>query len=256
MAKPFYSQLKKNLSNSLEGNDQLDIFDYTFISEMLRMNGDLFLYLLSSLGLILLIYMLLKIFLSGATIGTFLSSEGIYNSSTYWTMGFSHFWRILRVSIYFLLIYIIVTIVFYKIYSLGGLDIFEMESDQVFIHRFLILIPFYAIMLFIINVYHQFTKVHIIVCHKKYFFSAFWDASKLITKDLLQMSGLVISYLFIFAFLYSLYYLFLKIIPYSGQGSIVLALCLSQIFIIARLGYSMLIKSGICNFYKKKVNKV
>jgi len=253
VAKPFYARISKKLNYVIEGNNKIEIFDYTFITESLRIHGDIFAYLFSSLTVVILVYVLLKIYLSGATIATFLSTPSVYDSRRFWSLGSRNFWRIFRLSIYFILIYILVGYLFFRIYSIRGLNIFEMETDQVFINRFLIVFPLYILISFVIYTYHQFTKVHIIAYPEKRFFTAFWEASKIISHRFFSMAGLLAVYLVLFMLLYAAYYLFQQIIDYSGAGSLLLALIIGQVFIMARIGFSIFVKVGICSYYKKKI---
>lgn len=240
VALPFNALFKSGVAYSMSPAESLKRFDYSFIMDFLNQNGFAFSSLLNSSYFVLIPFFLLNVFLMGGITGSFVKHKEQFSFRHFWQEGGLYFWRMLRLTFYFMLIHGFVALIFFKIFSLGGLSPFEIESDSVLISRFHWLAFFYGLFLVIIFLIHDYVKVRLVKEDRSIFTQSFLNVFPFIGKYFLKVFPLFLIHVLLFAVLTGAYVLIRKSFFMSSEGTLLLALILGQFFIIGRIGIKLL----------------
>lgn len=254
---PFNAFFKNGLLYSMSPAESLKRFDYTFIMDFLNLYGFSFSSMLNSSYFILIPFFLLNVFLMAAMTAVYVNQNDQISSKTFFSGGVEYFWRFLRLSIYFLLIHLLVLFIFFKIFSLGGLSPFEIESDTVLINRFKWIGLGYLIILSLIFMIQDYAKVFVVKEDKIIITQSFIKVLPFVGKYFLQTFTLFFMTGVIFVLILGLYVFIRKSFFTSSESTLLLALVLGQAFILLRIGIKLLrISTAAKLVAQKEFNKV
>ena len=240
IALPFNAFFKDSIGTSLEVNESLKRFDYTFISDFLNEYGFGFNQILKQSYFVVALFLLLSIFLSGGIVETFLNRNNKFSFSSFWKACHHHFWRMFRLAIYYLLMHLLLLLVFFQIFSIGGLSPFELESDAVVISRVVWVGGFYVLFFALFMMFHDYAKIKVVQADERW-----------MTKPALAGLGFTFRHFiscFILFLIQALFFLLLTFIYVtirkqffmSSEGSILLGLFLGQVYLLGRMGVKLL----------------
>jgi len=249
---PFSGFLSKTIGNSLAANELLNEFNYTIISDFLNEYGKgLFPIFNQSIGMLLLFFVG-AIFLMGGVLNVF-KNQGIhYRAANFWEGSAKYFWRLLRLSIYFLLIHTALLLVFVLILfaQAEGFNPFKAQSEMVFINAIRYVGVIYLFFAVIVAMIHDYAKIHVI--HQEIF---------LMTRPIVETLGLVFKNFipFFFLFLLNLLTLALFVWLYTiisnkiPNETIWLAFLIGQLFVLLRITLKLVNLAGAFYLYQQKI---
>ena len=251
MAWPLKGLLGKTVGDSLAINDSLERFDYGFLSDFLREYGLGFSQLINQSWILVLVFVFFIAWLSGAIVHAFLSNQSP-SASAFWQNGTKYFWRMLRMTLYFLLIQAFVFFLAYKVFSFGGLSPFEIDTDTGLIKRFQWSLILYAVLLSITMLWSDYSKVLIVKKDQKWIFNEMIEGLIFPFKQFKYAIPLFLLCAINLAIAFALYYFLRSAFTMNSDLTIFLALILGQIFIFARVGIRLLRISCADQLIKQK----
>jgi len=254
-AVPISGIFSKSLGQSLELARSLDGFDYAFISELLREYQTGFnIILQQSLGFTGL-YLLIFIFLMGGILSIFRNRETPFNFSDFWKGCGKYFWRLLRLTIYFLIIQGILLGIFSTIYlsMTNGMSPFKNFSEVTLITSFQILAPIYLFLATIVFMIHDYAKIHIVHEDKSLLTFPIFQAVGFVFKNFFSCLFLYFLNMLTFLLLFGIYWLASSNMQGMSMTSIAILFITIQVFIFARVGLKLLNLASANHLYKSRI---
>ena len=234
---PISGYLNNTLRESLASSKLLDGFNYTLITDLLNQYGDGIAILMDQTLLLILVFLIITIFLTGGMLHLF-RQQVKFDYKVFWYGCQHYFWRLLRLTVYFLLIHLVLLVLFYFLFLrlTNGFSPFKLESEVQVIAVLQVLIPVYLILAAFLLMIQDYAKILIVDKDQSLIFSPFWQNFKIVFKNIRSFSLLYLINLLTALAIWGIYYLLSKVI----QNAWVLALILGQVFVLARIGLNML----------------
>lgn len=173
--------------NKLQFSDALDAyngFDIYGIMEFVNNYG---------LGLeplnILFIQLMVAFFIFGvysnsAVLYAVLSKNHIVSLRPFWNGGLNHFWKILRLSLYYILALIIMVIVIWKVLLAIGINVLEVSDDVELMRKLQTGLLIGVIFSVLLSIIKQYAKIFIAIEKKPLITISIYNASKFVLRNL------------------------------------------------------------------------
>jgi len=216
-------------------------FDFTLFNDFLNQNPE-FLRLLSTQTIIVgILFILLYIFLTGGILTRLKNMEtDLHRLGNFWTGCGKYFFRLLRLSFYFALVYLSVAGLFLAVFSWsvkGGLDYFT--SEAAIFYRAKICLFFYGCFALFFFMVHDYAKVLVISNNRRSVFREFWGAFKLVFKNIGTTFGLYLLLFGLFVLTSILYGMMDGVIHRMGIPSLGLFLT-GQVYVLLQIGFKLM----------------
>lgn len=200
---PLAQYLEKKIGNSLLVEKWADGFNYTVMHDFLA-NYEVSIFAFTELTLVIgVIYLFFSIFTSGGVIEVFHKSEKGRNFRNFWSGSAYYFWRMLRITIYFLLIHSAViglfTFIFWQLAPESP------DSELQYINLLKIILPFYLISAFLVAMWQDFTKIIAVERDENLLFGSFKSSSAFVFQKLGRVSLFYLLNLLTLGLFYLLY---------------------------------------------------
>ena len=246
VAMPFKSYLESKVGHSLVVGDMVKGFDYTVINDFLNAYGDGINPIVNQSFLALGLFLLLFIFLMGGIISVFQQKDW----SVFWQNSGAYFWRMLRLTLYFLAVHTIILIVFVQIYigMAKGFTFSKLTSDRVIFDGLYIFVACVPILAFF-AMWRDYAKI-ILVKRNSLEFKPITTAFRFVIKNFRKAYGLYLFVWLIFGILFLVNYWITTSFAVNSTGTIWISFLLSQIFVIIRLGLKLVNLSSATLLYE------
>lgn len=188
--------------------------------------------LLSVLG-----YFLLGIFTNACTLYAVISNNKEIRLKSFWTGGLNYFWKVLRLSIYYVIAFIILSVVTWKVLLYSGINVLEVGEDRDIVRRMLLGISVISLGMMFINIIRQYAKIYIAIDKKPLITTAILKAARFTYK---KVPAVMFLYLINFGFIllaFSFYFTCKSAVPPSAW---LILFILSQVLIVAKIIYRIL----------------
>ena len=231
-------------------------FDFTLFNDFLNQYPE-FLRLLSTQTMVVgILFILLYVFLTGGILTRLKNMEtDLHRLGNFWTGCGKYFWRLLRLSFYFMLIHLSVAGLFFAIFSwsvAGGLDYFTSEAAIFFRAKIcFFLYGFFALFFFMV---HDYAKVLVITNNRRLVFRDFWGAFRFVIENIGTTFGVYLLLFGLFVLVSFLYGLLDGFIHQMGIPSLVLFLT-GQVFVLAQIGFKLVNLGSVVKVMKNGVNE-
>lgn len=248
---PLKGFMAKNLGNSLSLNQSLPGFDYGFIGDILNEYGDVINLILNQSFVLVVCFFLISIFLLGGIISIFKQKEIVYNGVVFWEGCSRYFWRLLRLSLYFIFFHLLLLGIFVSIYlaRTNGFNPFETESEILWIRTFQIMTPIYLLFATFLFLVHDYAKLHVVHSNKILLTIPILQTFRFVFRNLGKFFSLYLLNILTFLFFFGIYYFLKNSFLADSFGSITLLFLLTQLFVILRVGLKLLNLSGVALLY-------
>ncbi len=249
---PVSGFLGKTVRYSMSLERSLPEFDYTFLAEMQKKFGNQINAILDQTTLFIIIFLLLSVFMTGGILNIFKKGEEMFRLKTFWKGCSKYFWRILRLTIYFLAIHGIILFLFFLVFKswCSGLNPFEMESEKELIDAFMFLSPLYILVFTIIAMVQDYAKIHMVHENPTILLNTFWASFKLVFSDIGKFSFLYFLNILTLGIAFGIYYLLSNQFEGITMTSIMILFVIGQLFIIARIAIKLLNLASATYLYK------
>ncbi len=249
LAYPLSGFLGTKLGHTLAADILFERFDYAISNDFINEYGDAFGVILNQSVVGIGLYLLLSVFLIGGILNSLKVKEKAYSLTTFWSGSGKYFWRMLRLTIYFLLMQIVILIAFVILFSTltaGGLERFHNEGE--IIKRGLIILPLYLLVATIFFMIHDYAKIHVVATDKSLLFQPIRQAFSWVFKNFPQTFLLYLLNLLTFGLLFFIY---LKL---DGGTAIFAIFLIGQFFVLARIGTKLLNLASATELYQDRSN--
>ncbi len=237
VALPLQNLLSKTVGNSLMLGDIIKGFDYTFLNDFKNTYGAGLLPIMNQSILILGLYLLLFIFLTGGTIALLTEQPARYEKTIFWGQSAVFFGRIFRITFFFLLLHGglagLLGAVLYQ--QTGGFNLFALPNESTLIYSFYAITAAYFLIAPFCFLWQEYTKIILVKTNQKWVIKALWQAMKYILQNFRKV---YVLYLFLFLFWLSLIvgnYIGSTRLNINSNQTVWIAFGLSQGFVMVRL---------------------
>ena len=234
IALPIRNLISTGAGNSLAIEQNLERFDYEFLTDLLRKIQSGLAAITNQSILFIFLYFLFSILLLGGIISIIKKGPNGFKSTDFWLGAGSLFWKYFRLSLYFLLGHIILLYVLSRIW-LSGSNIFEIESDALYIAKMKTLFPIYIILALLWSLIHDYAKLYVSDVKGFWFTNEVASAFKMTFKKILSTFGIYLIKILFFCFLTLIYWTIRINFPLNTGSNILIVFILGQLFLIGRM---------------------
>ena len=239
---PFADYIEKTVGRSLDIKESMGRFDYTFFNDFLTNYGSGFEVLLMMwLGFIAL-YFVIGIFLTGGVL-RMVEDERHHLSLSEFISGAGHFfWRLLRLSFYFLLLQglLLAVMGFIFLQKTNYLNPFELESEVIIIKAAALLLPIYLLLAILLFMIHDLVKLHLLRQDASWLHYLIRDGFKTSIKNFFSFFPLYLLNIIFFLLWSVLYYYLNYLLSPTTLGQVFFFFFLGQVYLFIRVGMKVI----------------
>lgn len=238
VAYPVHHLLVEQIGHSLSAETLIKGFDYTLWNDFNNAYGSSITPIMDQSIIVMALAMLSLIFATGGTLATFLRQPARYDGGLFWGQSAAFFWRLLRLTLIFLVIHGLVLGLFLGIYYVlsNGWAPFTLENEGVLAVNFRWVAPMYGLALFFVFIWQDLAKLRLVQEDRKSSFVAWWQGLKLMLRHPFYFGGWMVLYGLISALALQLSTWLQHLFDGStSTGALLLLLLVSQLLILLRL---------------------
>lgn len=243
---PLAQYLEKKIGNSLLVEKWADGFNYTVMHDFLA-NYEVSIFAFLELTVVIaFIYLIFSVFTAGGIIQVFHARENDKNLRNFWSGCAYYFWRMLRVTLYFLLIHALVLGLFAFIFTQLAPE--NPDSELEYISLFNIIFPMYAVVAIIIAMWQDFTKIKVVQKDENILLSSFRSATRFVFSNFKKVGFFYLLNLLTLG----LFYLFYRCgsLNFTGMNAVFF---FGQILVLGRIGIKIWNAAGGIYLLREKV---
>ncbi len=237
VAIPFKGLLESKAGHSLIVKDLVKGFDYTFLNDFLQNYGEGFLPILDQSILVAGLYFVFMVFLMGGIVKVLVDAPVIFDRSLFWGAAGQYFWRMIRLTFYFLIIHALVlgVFVFLFLQITKGMSPAKLDSEVVFMDTINTLGPIYFLVGAFFFMWQDYAKLFMVRNDNNLIFKPMLASLRFVINNFRKTYGLFLLNLLFLIILIYINYLLSKLFDIQSLSTIVWTFALSQMFIICRL---------------------
>jgi len=256
IALPINNYVDMSIGDSMSMKAFNTEFNYMLISDFLDNYGMGIDAILSQSTYSLLLLFIISIFISGGILWCVYKNR--YGGVHFINGGATYFWKLLRLSIVFIILYLIAIVVVFTIFKNinAGLSPFAMESDARLVNSFWICLVFFAAIASLISVIHNIAKIEMIHSERKWVFQSFTTAFSILKKYFLSFIGIFAINFLLTLFAGFIYFILREIIPCEGGIGLIILMVVAQIYMLTRIALNVINISSFYFMYKNKLDGV
>ncbi|MFK7935202.1 MAG: hypothetical protein AB8G22_16945 [Saprospiraceae bacterium] len=253
VALPLQSLLENKVGQSLGIQRLIPNFDYTIIRDFMREYGSELAVIFQEAQVVLLLYFVLSIFLAGGI----LEKVRFSPTRTFLQGSGQHFWRMLRLTIYFMLIYVVLIIVLGSIFQFIFITNFaNFTNERPVVHGAGVFVGIFFILAVLVSMVQDYAKIQLVQHPEQSVFKSFWQTWGITFKNLTQTLPLYLINALLLLMVFGLYWWLSGYLhPINTSGKIILTFLLSQVFLIARIGIKLLNLASATVLYEKQLDQ-
>jgi hypothetical protein len=239
---PLSNFLQEKVGKSLAPERLLSDFDYTIFQDFMNEYGDAFSIIMGQSRLIFVFYFFLSIFIVGGILSVFKNHADKFSFQAFWSGCTVYFWRMLRLTFYFLIIHVVILGVFGVLIYYGkfqqGLD--GVQSEVEMINAVKYMLPIYLIFASFFFLIQDYAKIHVIHKNPNWLFRSFWKSFAIVFNNFLKTYPLYLLNVFTFTAIFIAFWYFRFSNNMDSGAAIALTFAVGQAFIFARIGTKLL----------------
>lgn len=249
---PVSGFLGQSVGRSMSLERSVPGFDYTFWSEMKQVFGDQINAILDQAIWFVILYLIISIFLMGGILTIFKNNPERFSLKLFWQGASKYFWRLVRLTVYFLSSHVVLLVLFLSIFSAmtNGLNPFKLESEEQLLNAFFVVAPIYLLCFTTLTLVQDYAKIELVHRDPKWLTSTFWGSFKKVFQNFRSFFSLYLLNMLTLGLVFLVYWQISdRIIP-DTMSSIALLFLIGQIFIILRILIKLLNLAGITHLYQ------
>lgn len=233
---PLRATLLAETGNSLILKDLLRGPNYTYLNDFLQNYGSALTPILNQSILIVVLQLLLIIFLTGGLVKTMVVQPARFDRHLFWGSSGTYFWRLLRLTIFFLVVHVLVLVFFGWIYLrvTKGMSPANLESEAIITSCLRWLVPLYLLVATIPLLWQDLAKIALVQSDSRLIYQPVHQGFKMLRKNFVKFYSLALILLVIGLALVGINYLLHAVIDIQSYATIVLSLLATQVIVIAR----------------------
>lgn len=251
---PLQHLLETKVGQSLGIRRLMPNFDYTIVQDFLREYGSELGVILQEAQVLILLYLIFSVFL----VGGILEKVRYSPTNTFLRGGTTHFWRLLRLTVYFVLIYVLLAVVLGSIFKFIFIDNFEnFASERPVVHAGVVFSGIFFLLATLISLVQDYAKIQLVHQPAQSVFKSFWRTWRTVFKNLTLTLPLYILNLVILLIAFILYWWLSGYLhPVNSGVKILLTFLLSQLFLMLRIAIKLNNLAGATVLYEQQFGKV
>ena len=246
---PVFKFLETKLANTLVVDKLYEQFDFTIFNDILNEYGDIFGILTNQSLIATFLFLLLAVFLTGGILQIFKHRTQAFSFGTFWEACSHYFWRILGLTLIFLLLHGVLLFGFKAIFdalTAGGLTRFNSEVE--IYKRAMLLFPFYGITAIVFWMIQDYTKV-LMIAEDLSLFRSLQEGIRFVFKNFMSTFLLYLINLLVFGLLFYLYW------QIPTGNAFLFAFVLGQVFLFFRIGTKLANLASASIWQRYKMNR-
>lgn len=254
VAYPLHRLFVSSVGNSLLVEDMVKGFDYTLLNDFKNAYGVGFTPILEQSVLILGLSMLSLIFATGGILALVAERPERYTPAFFWGKSVEFFWRLLRLTIYFLCIHSAVLGLFLFLFytTSNGLSPFSLENEGIIAFNFKWIAPLYLLVAAFFFLWQDYSKLFLVEENKTWIFQALWPALVFIIKNIGAYFLYVLNAGLWLLLILCNYYLY-KAVTVNSFSTILLSLFISQFFILLRFTLKVVLLGSLQTWRQERL---
>ena len=252
IALPIKAYLESHAGHSLMVEDLVKGFDYTFLNDFMTNYGSGFAPIFQQSILIIGLFLIIMIFLIGGILSIYQQQPNKWDSQLFWGKSAVYFWKMFRLSIYFVIIHFLVIGLFGFFYYLA-IQGFSLKDDTVIFTTWKWLLPLYIIVSAFFFMWHDYTKIMVINHQNRWLYTSTIQAFRFILKNFKTVYLLFLLNIGLLFLVYGINYFFTSFLKTGQNAPFYIAFLISQFFLLARLSVKLINWSSASILYKKLV---
>lgn len=240
-ALPFRSLLIGEAGHSLIVKDLVKGFDYTFLNDFMQNYGVGFTPILNQSLLLLALQYLLLVFFVGGMVKVLWEQPTVNQRPMFWSSSARYFWRMLRLSLFFLLIHLLVLGLFGFLYLqvTQGLSPKALDSEGIITSSLQWLVPLYILVAALPMMWQDYAKVYLVKNDNTYIWSPIGEGGRFLIRCFTKTYPLYLVNISMLLLLFGVNYFLTSLFEISSLSTIISAFLLSQLFVLARFGLKL-----------------
>lgn len=257
-ALPLFNLMKSKVGDSLAIERLLPGFDYTVYQDFMNAPGvrDTWATIMNMNQWLLLLFLLVSVFLTGGVLKAYKYPDEKFNLQTFFSGCTYYFWRLLRMTVYFLIVHAAVAGLFVFIWQNrveGGFEV--METEVGYIDLLKVLVPVYLLVASWFFMVHDYAKIHLVHRDEGFIFKSFWQSFPLVFGNFFNTFFLYLLNALTFVGVVALFYYLNKMVIADNPVGIASAFLLGQGLVLGRIAVRLLNLASATLVYKGIMKK-
>jgi hypothetical protein len=252
-ALPFRSLLLGEAGNSLMVKDLVKGFDYTFLNDFMQNYGTGFTPILNQSLLLLALQYLLLIFFVGGLVKVLLNHPTPLTRTLFWSGSAQYFWRMLRLSLFFLLLHLLVLLIFGLLYLqvTKGLSPQALDSEGVITSSLRWLVPLYLLVAAIPMMWQDYAKTFLVTNESRWIWRPIGSSGQFLLKQFRFVYPLYLLNLGLVALVFLANYWLSSLLVIDSFGEVVVSLLCTQLFVLVRYFFKIVNQGSVVAMSRK-----
>lgn len=206
LASPFTIYFKGIMKDS-DILDNYQGYDVAAFLEFLVNYGSGLKPMLPQASIFLFVFFVFGVFTNAAILYAVISKNRIINMRAFINGGYNYLWKVLRLSIYFILSIVVSALVIFWIIQMSGINIFELETDRELIRKVGTGLIVFSLLFTFFSMVKQYAKIFIAIHQRPAITVSILNAGSFVLKKIFQTFILFVVNLGVLVLIIYLYYL-------------------------------------------------
>ncbi|MEM1319828.1 MAG: hypothetical protein AAGG75_06195 [Bacteroidota bacterium] len=251
---PLLHLLDERLGNSLSLQKILPDFDYTVYNDIMHEYGEGISVIINQSWIQVGLFFLLWIFLTGGVLEVFKNREERFRFGDFCRSCAYYFWRIFRLTAYFLGVHILLFTMFVGLFAaLTGSGPGEFESELVLVSTFQVLAPIYLLLTALVLMVQDYIKVRIVREDPTFLTLPIWKSVGWVVRNLGSVFFLYLLNAVGFFLLAYAYWLYNKTGKINSGATLLIAFVIGQLFVWLRIGSKLVNLASATILYERSI---
>jgi hypothetical protein len=223
--------------NSSDVLDNIQGFDIAMLGEFLNNYGEGLQPLMALFFIVVAFYFLFAVYANSAILYAVASKNNYIPLRPFWNGGLSYYWRLFRLSLYYLLALIITIIIIWFALLSVGINVLEIYDDRELLYKIRFAMVVFLILSVLFYIIKQYAKIYIALKNQPFITGAIMQSSTFTFKYIL--STILLYFLNLIGFLV-LIFLYLNIRNFIDVNAWVVTFLLSQVLLLFKITFRII----------------
>ncbi len=233
IAYPLKKLLESTVGHSLMVQDLMKGFDYEFFNDFNNAYGVGWTPIFDQSIVVVLLFLLLYVFFSGGIYAVLTQVPKSNYRAIFWANSAQYFWKILRLSLFFLVIHSLVFALFALLFY--ALVNGELQNEGVISTALKIVLPCYYLVALFFFVWQDYSKYFLVTAPKKWIISTLVESFRFLRAHLMNVYFLYLINMLFWGVLVFINYRITLLIDIESYSTILLSFFVSQLFLLIRI---------------------
>ncbi len=244
---PVHGMILEHLGYPLDIGRDLGVFDYTQIADLLNNHGEALGIIFYQAKWILFFYVLITVLTTSGLVHHFNDGNKVFSFSKFISKGLNSFWKIFRLTFYFLLMQLLLLGFCLYIYQIiiGSFSPFEIEDDSKLVSGFWMIAPFYLFFAFSLQIVSDIAKYKIVGSNQRLINSSILHAFKTYLNNFGSFLFYFFVHVVVFVLISQMYLLVKSLFVVENTFGFWLLILLGQLYIFLKVGLRLIKYAGL-----------